>query len=298
MSDRIGRIRLSFAVGWMILAFGFSTPDRRTRAAEPPALNPFGSAPSEREDAVPGYIEMSDGTVHPGQIYLTRDKRLEIFDGTLQRQREVPLRAVKQVECKVQKEWMEKEWKFKELASDEKMYTGRTYPAREYLHVITLHDDRTITGPLSAVVYVQPVVDSPAPLVPAASAERYLLNQRNKGEIGDDSKSLVYVKWIKLGEEALAEGRRKAAQQQPEDTERPGVARPPVPQLVPPEPNPAEGTDDVDKTEQIAASKLRLAKVLAAGGKVDIAKQRYLEIIRFHPDTKAAAEARRLLEER
>jgi len=297
MSERIGGMLLFFGAGLMIAASGFFTLGERIGAAEPPALNPFGPATSQREDAVPGYIEMSDGTVYPGQIYLTRDKRLEIFDGTLRRQREVPLRAVKQVECKVLREWMEKEWKFKELASDEKMYTGRRYPAREYVHVITLHDDRTITGPLSAVVYVQPVADSTGPLAPAASAERYLLNKRNKGEIGDELESMVYVKWIKLGEEALAEGQRKAAGEQPGDSPPPETTRPTAPQVVPPDPDRTEGPDDLDKTEQIAASKLRLAKLLAAGGKVDVARERYLEIVRFYPGTKAAEEARRLLAE-
>ena len=88
-------------------------------------------------------------------IYLTRDKRLKIYDDRLQRQREVPLQAVKQIECKVKKEWMEKEWKFKETTSDEKILTGRSYPAREYLHTITLGDGRTITGPMAAIVYVR-----------------------------------------------------------------------------------------------------------------------------------------------
>ena len=93
---------------------------------------------SEREDAVPGYVELSDGSIHPGMIYLTRDKRLQIYDEKLQRQREVPLQAVKQIDCSVKREWMEKEWRFKETTSDEKIYTGRSYPAREYLHTITL----------------------------------------------------------------------------------------------------------------------------------------------------------------
>ncbi len=100
-----------------------------TGAAEPPAINPFGKAPSEREDAVPGYVELSDGSVHPGMIYLTRDKRLQIYDEQLERQREVPLQAVKEIECSVKREWMEREWRFKETTSDEKVYTGRTYPA-------------------------------------------------------------------------------------------------------------------------------------------------------------------------
>jgi hypothetical protein len=192
------------------------TTERLNAADEPPAINPFGPAPSLREDAVPGYVELSDGSVHPGQIYLTRDKRLKLYDEKLRRQREVPLRVVKQIECKVKKEWMEKQWKFKELASSEKMFTGRTYPAREYVHAITLRDDRTITGPLSGIVYVQPYMytpDEPGKYRTPVKPLHFLLHKRQKGEIGDDLKSLHYVKLIKLGEDALAEGRRRVAQQ-------------------------------------------------------------------------------------
>jgi len=182
-------------------------------AAEPPAINPFRQAPSEREDAVPGYIELSDGAIRPGLIYLTRDMRLKVYDERLQRQREVPLQAVKQIECNVKREWMEKEWRFKETTSDEKVYTGRSYPAREYVHTITLNDDRTITGPLSAIVYVQPEDYAPPPpgehREPPKAAQ-YLLNKRDKGEVGQDLKSLVYVKRIKLGKEALKEGQKKS----------------------------------------------------------------------------------------
>ncbi|MEE8451202.1 MAG: hypothetical protein V3R99_04775 [Thermoguttaceae bacterium] len=186
------------------------------RAADPPTINPFGRKPAVREDAVPGYVEMSDGRIYVGQIYLTRDKRLEIHDRQLQRQREVPLRAVKQIECRIVREWIEKEWRFEEPGNPKKVYSGRTYPAREYLHRITLHDGRTITGPLSALVYVQPSVSSTEGKStgsdrPPAKAERLLLNKRSKGRFGEDLESLVYVKLIKLGEEALAEGRKKAA---------------------------------------------------------------------------------------
>jgi hypothetical protein len=183
-------------------------------AAEPPAINPFGPKASEdqadRNDAVPGCLELSDGSVHPGLIYLTRDKRLMIYDDRVQRQREVPLQAIKRIDCRVKKEWMEKEWKFKETTSDEKISTGRAYPVREYLHTITLRDGRTITGPLAAVIYVQPS--------PQQDAERFLLNKRNKGSVGKTLKSLVYVKRITIGEEALQDGvkRLKAAK-------RPGV---------------------------------------------------------------------------
>ena len=152
-------------------------------AAEPPALNPFGPAVSqgepERDDALPGCLELSDGSLHPGMIYLTRDKRLSVYDERLQRQREVPLQTVKQIECKVKKEWMEKEWKFKETTSDEKILTGRSYPAREYVHTITLRDGRTITGPLSAIVYVRPSPQQECRAVP--------IEQTQQGGSGKDA---------------------------------------------------------------------------------------------------------------
>jgi hypothetical protein len=185
----------------------------RARADEPPALNPFGPVRQDRDDAVPGYLETSDGKVYPGNVYMTRDKRLKILDDSMRREREVPLGVVKQIECKVLKEWMEKEWRFKELALNEKYYTGREYPSREYVHVITLKDGRTITGPLAEIVYVRPFAHSPSePLAhrPDVKAERFLLHKRDKGEPGEDLKSLTYVKLIKLGDEALEEGRGKA----------------------------------------------------------------------------------------
>ena len=179
----------------ILLLVGLSAPC----AAEPPAIHPFGQSPSEREDAVPGYVELSDGSIHPGLIYLTRDKRLQVYDQQVQRQREIPLRTVQRIECTVKREWIEREWKFKETTSDEKMYTGRSYPAREYLHTITLSDGRTITSPLSAIVYVEPQ--------PQRKPEQFLLNKRAKGKLGQDLKSLVYVKRIQLGNEAMEEGR-------------------------------------------------------------------------------------------
>lgn len=196
-------------------------------AAEPPAINPFGPrpAPTQREDAVPGYVELSNGEIHPGDVYLTRDVRLKIYDQKMQRQREVPLRVVKRIECGVVREWMEKEWKFKELASSEKMYTGREYPAREYLHRITLNDGRQIIGPLAGIVYVQPyryTPSGPAAYRDAPQPKKFVLYKRQKGEIGEDLKSLVYVKQIELGKEAYEEGYRKASERRKEKAGEPG----------------------------------------------------------------------------
>ncbi len=186
----------------VLLAF----PAARGQQSEPPALNPFGSRAEredqKRDDAVPGCVETSDGQVHPGQVMLTRDARLKIFDEQQKKHREIPLKAIKRIDCTVQKEWVEEEWRFKENASDEKYYTGRTYPSREYTHKITLQNGQKIEGTLSGIVYVR--------ADPAADAERYLLHKRDKGNPGTDLKSLVYVRSIQLGARALEDGKRRA----------------------------------------------------------------------------------------
>jgi hypothetical protein len=60
--------------------FAAPTPCTSALAGEPPALNPFQPGPSEREDAIPGYVEMSDGRICYGRLYLTRDARLKVYD--------------------------------------------------------------------------------------------------------------------------------------------------------------------------------------------------------------------------
>jgi hypothetical protein len=205
---------------WLLALAGGPSSGLGAAEEEPPAINPFGPAKQDRGDALPGYLELSDGTVYVGTIYMTRGKRLKMEDrqagGDDVRQREVPLRVVKQIECLVDKEWMEKEWRFKEAALNEKVFTGRTYPARVYSHTVTLNDGRKISGTMGEIIYVRPFIASrEGPLAdnPLPDPERFMLHKRDKGDVGKDLKSLLYVKQIKLGEDAVDEGRKKAEKQ-------------------------------------------------------------------------------------
>jgi len=210
VSRRNAIFALAIALSWSGIISSSAAAD------EPPALNPFqpNAASGDREDVLPGYLELSDGTVYFGRLYLTRDHRLKLNDDEMKRQREIPLRAVKQIDCKVLKEWMEKEYRFKELALNEKMYTGRQYPTRLYEHLVTLQDGRTITGGLSGVVYVLPGEfgpDSTGGLRPDPEPIHFMIHKRDKGNPGDTLKKLLYVKTIKLGDDAMKEGRAKAS---------------------------------------------------------------------------------------
>ena len=51
-----------------------------------------------------------------------------------------------------------------------------------------------------------------------------------------------------------------------------------------------------NRLEQLASGKLEMAKDLAGAGKLDKAKPRFEQIINDYPNTKAAAEAKLLLE--
>jgi hypothetical protein len=169
-------------------------------ADDPPTINPFGRKSAIRDDAVPGYIELSDGTILPGHIHATRDTRLKIADKKLERQREVPFQKIKKIQCDVEKEWMEAEWRFRENANDIKVYTGRKYPARIYVHTITLSDDRKIQGGLSGVIYLQNKDEK---------TKKFELHKRGKGKIGADLDSLVYVRGVYLGPDAFEEGKKR-----------------------------------------------------------------------------------------
>lgn len=220
----------------VVLAVGFCLLSSWTHcpgADDPPALNPFGTPPSgggaaQRDDAFPGYIEISNGNVYCGRIYVTRDKRLMINDtsGAMTREREVPLRAVKQIDCLLVREWMEREWRFKEMANDEKVYTGRSYPSRLYRHKVALTNGKTIEGDLSGVFYLLPgdAAGKPGSYMADVEPVRFTLHKRDKGKMGEQLKDLLWVKVIKLGDDAFKEGLAKRLQRR--DTETRGGKKP------------------------------------------------------------------------
>ncbi|MGL4593816.1 MAG: hypothetical protein ACRCUY_03700 [Thermoguttaceae bacterium] len=188
-------------------------------AEEPLALdNPLtGRRQADvREDTMPGYIEMSNGEVFPGLLYITRDKRLEIYDAEIKRQRTIPITKISEIECQVEQEWMEKEWRFKELASDEKMYTGRTYPCRRFVHKLTFDDGRILEGTMSGIIFVQSLQEGETTEtghIPEREAERFYFNKRQSepSNAGKKLSEIHYTARVKIGDDALAEGIRKAA---------------------------------------------------------------------------------------
>ena len=144
---------------------------------------PVGRDAPPPPDSVSGLLALSSGDRVEGLVHLTRDKTLDFFDPAKKKLLHVRLDELTHIEQKPVNERMEKEWRWKENANDEKVYTGREYPMRELETTLHFKDGRTLTGPLTALVFVRN----------ANGEQRFILHKRQKGEPGQKSADLVYV---------------------------------------------------------------------------------------------------------
>lgn len=113
---------------------------------------------------------------------------MRIWDDEKKEYRDVPFKLIRSMEAKVLWERDEREWKFKASGSDIKEYSGKTYPARETQYIVTLVNGQTITGGIAAPIYL----DTPN------GQKVFVLHKRDKGEVGQALKDLVYVQKIEL----------------------------------------------------------------------------------------------------
>lgn len=161
-----------------------------TRPASSPATraaSPFAGARDARQ-ARPAVVLLSNGERIRGRLATTSGKPLRVFDERAQEYRDVAFAIVTRVESSVVWERDEPEWRFKDSGSDVKEFSGRTYPARELRYTLTLVNGQSVTGAVSAPLYVDDV-EQPRTLV---------LYKRQKGEAGQGLKELVYVQRVEF----------------------------------------------------------------------------------------------------
>ena len=170
--------------------------DQSTPATQPstqPATAPATQAASPfapRKDAGErtGTILLSDGTEIAGTITTTPGKPIRVWDEKQKRYLDLPIESIASIEAKIVWERDEPEWRFKESGFDEKVYTGKTYPAREMQYTFTLLNGDTIVGGAVAPVYIDA----------GRVTKQFVLHKRDKGEVGKTLAELVYVKRIVL----------------------------------------------------------------------------------------------------
>lgn len=162
-----------------------------TAPATKPSTLPANSSPFKEVNADgkrAAVITFSDNEKVRGKLSTTLEKPIRVWDDEKKEYRDIPFQFIKTLEAKILWEREEKEWKFRESGSDIKEYSGKTYPAREMQYTFTLSNGQTITGGVVAPLYL----DNPH------GDKVLVLHKRDKGEVGQTLKQLIYVKKVEF----------------------------------------------------------------------------------------------------
>ena len=172
---------------WLVFATSMLMCAALCRAGEGDPPSPFGPPRKVRDDARRAEAHLSDGTVLKGHLTVARGSPFKIFDRARKTHREAPLEAIAKIVVEPEKERMEKEWRFLEHANDEKVYTGRQYPMRQYVTTIEIVTGVTIVGDCSKPMTL--TTDD-------GKKHKLILQKRDKGEPGTTLEELIYIEKI------------------------------------------------------------------------------------------------------
>jgi len=156
-----------------------------------PSTQPAGEALINRNaatDARAATITLSNGQVIKGNAATTTDRPIRVWDATIKDYRDIPFSLIQSAKAVVNWERDEPEWQFKESGSDVKVFTGKTYPARETQYEFVLLNGDKITGDVAAPIYIDA----------DGKTKTYVLHKRDKGELGQKLADLIYVKQIEF----------------------------------------------------------------------------------------------------
>jgi hypothetical protein len=174
----------------LTLLAGLALAAAATGAEERVSPNPFGTRDAERSDAVQGLLTRSNGDAFAGRLYLTRDKRLELYSDAARQWHRLRLRDLRSLEWNVEFEREEREWRWKHSGSDVKVYTGRKKLDRRYRTVATTLKGERIEGHIrGTVIYVQS----------SQIRRKFFLYWNHPSDFDQKPEGLLYVARIDFG---------------------------------------------------------------------------------------------------
>ena len=152
------------------------------------ALLTFGSASARAQEWWPARVELSDGTQLQGRVSVTGDG-IVILNESQARRYTVRPAEMARLETVIERQAMEEKWLFPQSGRDDKVYTGQTYPVRQYLTRITFHDGRVLEGyAMPRTFYVET----------DAGRQRLALRRKDEGKVGQALNDLVYVRLVEF----------------------------------------------------------------------------------------------------
>jgi len=147
--------------------------EAQEKAADEPE-SPLRGMRGPRDDARPGWVQLSDMTVLAGSVYTSLSKAIAIFDQDAKKYERVAWDEIATIDISIAENTLEQDWRWKEGGSDQKIYTNLYYVWHKYRTTITKKDGTTITGDVAAPVWVAPQDEG--------KVRRVTLHKRNKGE--------------------------------------------------------------------------------------------------------------------
>ncbi len=165
-----------------------SAPQPVTRPSQT-QVNPL-TAKSQSDGYRQATMTLSDGRQITGRFATTSGQPVRVYDPEKKDYRDVPYVLIRSLEAKVLWERMQEEWHFKDSGSDIREFNGKSYPVHELHYILTLSNGQTVTG----------VVVTPLYLEHPDGDKLFALHKRDKGQIGQTLKDLVYVKKVEFAD--------------------------------------------------------------------------------------------------
>ncbi len=112
--------------------------------------SPFATETKARSER-PARVVLSTGArLGEAMVEARSDLQVLVFPKGGNQRIELPFADVVRLEQSVAEEGMQREWRWKEGGTNEKLYTGRTYPWRSYSVTLTIRDGRVLKGRVTA----------------------------------------------------------------------------------------------------------------------------------------------------
>jgi hypothetical protein len=165
---------------------------------------PSGAAPEKTEPAqekdtrelhqgeARGTLVFSDGSSISGIVHSTGFKPIEIYDTQEKKFKNLPLEHIANLKVVVTKQEMVREWRFKEESKDEKVYSGKEFPRKDYEVHVTLRGGQEVHGTCKGVLYIESGEDK----------TRFWLKHYDRGKTDETLDDLVHVQEIKFANPA------------------------------------------------------------------------------------------------
>jgi len=165
---------------------GEPNPDSQPAARQ---VDPLGTIKSRAPaESRLGTITLNTGKTLEGRIWTTLQTPLRVFIDGEKAYRDVDFATITKAQVLVDSEKLELDWRWKKEGSDEKVFSGKSYPNVEARYKFTLVNGQTLEGGVVTPIYIED----------AKGRQVLVMDKKYRGPLDSQLKDLVYIKTLEL----------------------------------------------------------------------------------------------------